>query len=51
MAEIGFDCAPISLKSVAEKPAIIIRIGVDYLTWIPVVIFRLLQISGVTCAS
>jgi hypothetical protein len=46
MAEIGLDCATDILKSVAEKPAIIIRIGVDYLTWIPVVIFDYFKYQG-----
>jgi hypothetical protein len=46
MAEIGLDCATDILKSVAEKPAMIIRIGVDYLTWIPVVLFDYFKYQG-----
>jgi Tol biopolymer transport system component len=46
MAEIGLDCAADILKGVAERPAVVTRIAIDYLTWIPIVLFDYFNYQG-----
>jgi len=46
LAEIGLDCGADILKSVIKKPLEIVKIGVAYLTWVPVAIFDYFKYQG-----
>ena len=46
MIDIGLDCVGEALKEVAKKPVLIAKIGIAYLTWVPVAIFGYLRSAG-----
>lgn len=46
--EAGVDCAVDLAQSIIKKPLTIVKIGIAYLTWVPVVVFDYLKFGGRT---
>lgn len=46
MGELGYECATDALKALAEKPVVIFKIAVDYLTWVGSVIGDYFKYDG-----
>ena len=46
LKDIGVDCAVDLVQSIIKKPLAIIKIGVAFLTWVPVVIFDYFKYGG-----
>ena len=46
LKEIGLDCGAEFLKAIIGQPAVIVRLGVAYMTWVPVAIMDYFKYQG-----
>ncbi len=46
LKEIGLDCAAEFLKAIIGQPAVILKLGVAYMTWVPVTIMDYFKYEG-----
>jgi len=46
LKEVGLECAGDALKGIAKKPFLIAKIGLAYITWVPVAIYDYFKYQG-----